>query len=206
VHSGIPVVTLVTDLPSSARLAYVGMDNRAAGATAAYLLAQWLRDEPGDVLVTLSSGAFRGEEEREMGFRSAMRTSSPGRRVVEVTETQGLDESQRRLVRHILDAEPGVRAVYSIGGGNVATLEAFAEAGRLCAVFLAHDLDRDNLRLLADGRLSAVLHHDLDQDVRHACHVVMQAHRALPGPVRSRFSATQVITPFNVPAASLDRP
>ena len=50
----IPVVTLVTDLPGSQRLAYIGMDNRAAGATAAYLMGQWLGDRPGDVLVTLS--------------------------------------------------------------------------------------------------------------------------------------------------------
>jgi LacI family transcriptional regulator len=45
-RAGIPVVTLVTDLPGSGRLAYVGMDNRAAGATAAYLLGQWLGDQP----------------------------------------------------------------------------------------------------------------------------------------------------------------
>jgi LacI family transcriptional regulator len=204
-RAGIPVVTLVTDLPSTGRVAYVGMDNRAAGATAAYLLAQWLRDDPGDVLVTLSSGAFRGEEEREMGFRSAMRASAPGRRLVEVTESHGLDENQRRLVRDALHAEPGIRAVYSIGGGNVATLDAFAEAARHCAVFLAHDLDRDNTRLLAEGRVSAVLHHDLDRDVRHACQVVMQAHRALPGPVRSRFSGIQVVTPYNVPPVFPDR-
>src|SRR4051812_17561397 len=37
VRRGIPLVTLVTDLSASGRLAYVGMDNRAAGATAAYL-------------------------------------------------------------------------------------------------------------------------------------------------------------------------
>lgn len=34
--AGIPVVTLVTDIPLSRRVAYVGIDNRAAGATAAY--------------------------------------------------------------------------------------------------------------------------------------------------------------------------
>ncbi len=67
-------MTLVTDLPGSQRLAYIGMDNRAAGATAAYLMGQWLGDRPGDVLVTLSRGFFRGEEEREMGFQGAMRT------------------------------------------------------------------------------------------------------------------------------------
>ena len=40
--AGIPVVTLVTDIPLSQRVAYVGIDNRAAGATAAYLIDQWL--------------------------------------------------------------------------------------------------------------------------------------------------------------------
>ena len=37
-EAGIPVVTLVSDLPFSKRVAYVGMDNRSAGATAAYLI------------------------------------------------------------------------------------------------------------------------------------------------------------------------
>ena len=62
-------MTLVTDLPGSQRLAYVGMDNRAAGATAAYLMGQWLGDRPGDVLVTLSRGFFRGEESEKWDFR-----------------------------------------------------------------------------------------------------------------------------------------
>jgi len=62
--AGIPVVTFVTDLPTSPRLAYVGIDNRAAGATAAYLIDQWLGDAPGSVLVTRGDGSFRGEDER----------------------------------------------------------------------------------------------------------------------------------------------
>src|SRR6187455_1352249 len=61
--AGIPLVTLVTDLPGSQRLVYIGMDNRAAGATAAYLMGQWLGDRPGNILVTLSRDFFRGEEE-----------------------------------------------------------------------------------------------------------------------------------------------
>jgi hypothetical protein len=38
----------VTDLSGIQRLTYVGMNNRAAGATAAYLMGQWLGDRPGD--------------------------------------------------------------------------------------------------------------------------------------------------------------
>src|SRR5581483_3105168 len=64
-EAGIPVVTLVTDLPFSKRIAYVGMDNRAAGAAAAYLINQWLGERDSRVLVALSRTVFRGEEERD---------------------------------------------------------------------------------------------------------------------------------------------
>ncbi|BFO19248.1 hypothetical protein SHKM778_56360 [Streptomyces sp. KM77-8] len=129
--AGIPVVTLVTDLPASARIGHVGSDNRAAGATAAYLMGQWLGDRPGHVLTSLSSGAFRNEEEREMGFRATMRARQPGRALVEIAEGHGLDAAtQYDLVRAALERDPGIRAVYSIGGGNIATLRAFSDAGR----------------------------------------------------------------------------
>jgi LacI family transcriptional regulator len=198
---GIPVVTLVTDVASSPRLAYVGIDNRAAGATAAYLVGQWLGDRPGNVLVTLSSSFFRGEEEREMGFRAAMRTQQPGRALVDITESQGLDDVLHGLVLDALREDPSLVAVYSIGGGNRATVDAFDALRRTCRVFVAHDLDEDNVALLQRRRLSAVLHHDLGHDLRTACHVLLAAHRALPGPVPVRPSAIQVVTPFNVPAA-----
>ncbi|MFC7843972.1 LacI family DNA-binding transcriptional regulator [Streptomyces sp. NPDC001046] len=197
--AGIPVVTLVTDLPASARRAYVGIDDRAAGATAAYLMGQWLGRRPGNVLTSLSSGFFRNEEEREMGFRSVMRARHPDRTLVEITEGQGLDATQYDLVRAALERDPDIRAVYSIGGGNIATLRAFDDLGRECAVFVAHDLDQDNTRLLREHRLSAVLHHDLRQDVREACHTVMRAHGALPPAGPTLPSAIQVVTPYNMP-------
>jgi LacI family transcriptional regulator len=125
----IPVVTLVTDLPRSPRTAYVGIDNRAAGATAAYLITQWLGGRAGAVLVTLSRSFFRGEEEREMGFRSALRSMRPDRRVIDVTDTDGLDATIRGLVVKALETEAAIPAVYPIGGGNTAILAAFAAAG-----------------------------------------------------------------------------
>lgn len=198
VAAGIPVVTLVTDLPSSPRRAYVGIDNRAAGATAAYLIRQWLGEGPGHVLVTISRGSFRNEEEREMGFRSEMRAARPERRLVEVTDSDGLDSTQRELVREALERDPEINAVYSIGGGNTATIEAFDALGRDLLAFVAHDLDHDNTRLLG-RRLSAVLHHDLRQDMRRACQTIMRAHQALPDEGPSLPSAIQVVTPYNMP-------
>ncbi|MDW4910202.1 LacI family DNA-binding transcriptional regulator [Streptomyces sp. ADMS] len=199
VAAGVPVVTLVTDLPSSARLAYVGIDNRAAGATAAYLMGQWLGERPGNVLTSLSSGFFRNEEEREMGFRGAMRARYPERALAEIAEGQGLDATQYDLVRDALKRDPDIRAVYSIGGGNIATLRAFEDLGRECAAFVAHDLDHDNTRLLREHRLSCVLHHDLRQDMYEACRTIMRTHGALPPAGPTLPSAIQIVTPYNMP-------
>src|SRR3954469_10160166 len=199
--AGIPVVTFVTDLPLSRRAAYVGVDNRAAGATAAYLLTRWSGVDPGGVLVTLSSASFRGEEEREIGFRATLRELAPQRVVVEVTETDGLDSSLLRAVGDALTAVPSLDSVYSIGGGNTATLAAFRAAGRPPSVFVAHDLDDDNRGLLRTRQLSAVLHHDLRADLRRACRLLLQAQGALPGVPVSVPSQIQVVTPYNEPHA-----
>jgi LacI family transcriptional regulator len=193
-------VTLVTDLPTSQRLAYVGIDNRAAGATAAYLLGQWLRRDPGDILVVRGSGLFRGEDEREMGFRGTMRAAFPDRRQIDVIDRDNVAERLREQVGAALADNPGVRAAYSMYSmGNAAVVDAFRSVGRECVAYVAHDLNDETLELLRTGELSAVLHHDLGQDMRRACQVVMQAQRALPGPIRSWPSSIQVITPHNIP-------
>ena len=133
--AGIPVVTLVTDLPASGRLAYVGIDNRAAGATAAYLIGQWLGDRPGNVLVT--------PQPRLLPRRGGTRDGLPGDdagplagALVEIDDSDGLDATMRGLVGAALAADPGIRAVYSIGGGNSAIVEAFDDAAGV-PVFVA---------------------------------------------------------------------
>ena len=205
-EAGIPVVTLVSDLPFSKRIAYVGMDNRSAGTTAAYLVNQWLGESPGSsgrgsrILVALSRSVFRGEEEREIGFRSAIRERWPHRRLTEITDSDGLDTSVYRLALDALDQHDDIEAVYSIGGGNRAILDAFDARRRPCRAFIAHDLDRDNRELLEAGRLSAVLYHDLRRDMHRACQIIMQAHGALDGPIVTAPAPIQVITPFNIPS------
>ena len=201
-EAGIPVVTLVSDLPFSKRVAYVGMDNRSAGATAAYLINQWLGDVPGQdrrILIALSRSVFRGEEEREIGFRSAIRERWPHRPLTEITDSDGLDTSVYQLALDALDQHADIEAVYSIGGGNRAILDAFDASQRPCRAFIAHDLDRDNRQLIEAGRLSAVLYHDLRRDMHRACQIIMQAHGALDGPIVTAPAPVQIITPFNVP-------
>jgi LacI family transcriptional regulator len=197
VDGGVPVVTYATDVPASSRCGYVGIDNHGAGVTAAYLMNQWLGQASSDVLITLSRTVFRGEGEREVGFRSALR--GLGRAIVEVSDSDGIDATNERLVLEALEQHPNVEAVYSIGGGNTATVASFEALGRVCRVFVAHDLDADNRRLLREGRISVVLHNDLRVDARLATRLILQQRGALPvEPPRP--VPIQVITPYNLPS------
>lgn len=197
-NAGIPVVALATDLPLSRRIAYAGMDNRAGGETAAYLIGQWLDAAPAAVLVTTRNNRFRGEEEREIAFRIMVRERFAHLRVTELSEGFAPQPPLPKRIEALLETDPEIRAVYSIGGGNEAILEVFEQAGRTPDVFVAHDLDADNHRLLREGRLSAVLHHDLGQDMKEACLAIMRFHRALPASDPPPPNRIRILTPFNL--------
>ena len=111
--SGVPVITYTTDVPSSSRCAYVGIDNRAAGVTAAYLVHQWLGPAPSDVLVTLSSNVFRGEEEREAGFRAGLRGS--GRQIITVPNANAHRFDRRQAIACARTKPIGAGCVFDRG-------------------------------------------------------------------------------------------
>ena len=182
---GIPTVTLVTDVPESRRVAYVGLDDRAAGATAAYLIGLATAGAPGAVLATVSRRSFMGERERLEGF-----TARCEREVVVAGDVDGLDDSMERA---------DIRAVYSIGGGNRGIRAALRAQRREPQAFVAHDLDADNLALLRSGGLTAVLHHDLRRDARRALEQLLRARRLLPGAPASVLASVDVVTPHNIP-------
>jgi LacI family transcriptional regulator len=194
--AAIPVVTLVTDLPDSRRIAYAGADNRAAGETAAYLIGSVVRD--GAVLTTLSSSRFQGEEEREAGFRAILGKRWPRLSIIEISEGYGRDRTTGEQVREALAHNREINAVYSIGGGNRAIIEAFQEAGRKMSCFVAHDLDADNLALLRQEKLHFVLNHNLRQDAASVYRTFLKANHAIPQSAGPQLSAIEIVTPFNV--------
>jgi LacI family transcriptional regulator len=198
-RAGIPVVTIFTDLPLSGRIAYAGLDNRVAGATAAWLLGRWLGTKRGKVLITMSDERFRGEEEREISFRRALRSRSPQLELIDASGGHGLDAPTEKLVSKALGAHADILAVYSMGGGNRAILRALDARKKTPKCYIGHDLDRDNVELLREGKIDAILYHDLRQDMRAACQHIMRFHKMLPETALTPSSSVVVVTPENIP-------
>ena len=103
-QTGVRVMALVSDIESSARSAYLGIDNRAAGNVAAYLMGRHLDRRSGaQVAVVVGSFSYRCHEDREIGFRSIMRQQFDSVEVLEVIKGEDSDEATydaaRKLIR-----------------------------------------------------------------------------------------------------------
>ena len=64
-ENGVPVTTLVSGLAANGNIRHVGIDNRAAGRTAAYLIGRFIAGT-GKVAVLWSGSLSRAHEEREV--------------------------------------------------------------------------------------------------------------------------------------------
>lgn len=194
----IPVFTLVTDLPGSARKGYFGLDNAAAGRIAAYLIAQGLPASGGTVLTSRSQDSFRGESDRFTAFRQMIRTLRPQTRFLDASGGAGVTAATARALDAPLSCGAEISAVYSIGGGNAAIIRKLAEYRHRPNVYVAHDLDRENRHLLAQGALSYVLHHDLTQDMLQLFSMVYDASLGAASRGDTTSSAIHIITPHNL--------
>lgn len=195
----VPVITLVTDLPNSRRVCYVGMDNIGAGRTAAWLLSRWLLKEAQTVAVVIGSTDFRGEEQRMAGFVQALNQRAPYLKTLAVSEGYGIDSLTFTQMRNALEKDHSIQSVYSVGGGNSAILQAFSAMQRDIKVFIGHDLDEENRRLLAAEKMDAVIDHDLNEDARSAFSAILRFHGFLPETKDEiPLSRVIVVTPYNI--------
>ncbi len=177
--AGKPVLALVSDLESSARSAYLGIDNRAAGNVAAYLIGRHLEARPGaEVAVVVGSFSYRCHEDREIGFRSIMRQKFERIEVLEVIKGKDSDEATYDSVRELLQVKPNIAGVYNVAGGNRGLAEALGELRREHRpVYLTHELNRVTEPLLRTEQIDYLIVQDLGEIVRRAT----QFMREIPG-------------------------
>lgn len=163
VHRGKRVVAVVSDFAPAVRTAYVGLDNQAAGRTAAYLLGRFSAGRTGSVAVIAGSRIYRAHTEREMGFQSMMEEMFPRLRPVGVREGHDDRDENYRHSLSILDQYPDLVGIYNAGGSSDGIARALRERGRSHdTILIGHGLSLDTRRLLLDGTMDAVINSDPD--------------------------------------------
>ncbi|MFK8033322.1 MAG: LacI family DNA-binding transcriptional regulator [Hyphomicrobiales bacterium] len=195
----IPCATLVTDMPGSDRIAYAGMDNVQAGQTAAYLMSKFLNREAGVVLAISSHDDFRGEDERIRSFQQAVIKEGSGLTCRHISGGYGLNKGTYQQVRRLLDDGIKIAGIYSSSGGNRAIISAFNDRLLPLPIVIGHDLDEENVELLLERKLEAVIVHELKQDIRFAFSKLLEFHKPNISIEATLYSNVQVITPVNMP-------
>jgi len=158
VQNNIPLVTLVSDLSGSRRMGYIGLDNRAGGRTAGYLMGRFLAGTTGTILMLAGSPMLRDHEEREMGFRRVLGERFGNLKIISYLEDRDDDETAYQQVRTIISEHSDLVGIYDIGAGTQGIARALVEAGRDDdVVFIGHELTRYSREFLIDGVMDAVI-------------------------------------------------
>ena len=129
---GIPVITLVSD---------VGVDNPAAGRTAASLMGRFLNKQAGSIGILVGSLSLRDHAERNFGFNQVLAHDYPHLKMLPVVEGRDDLELSKTLVTALIDNTPDLIGLYSAGAGNRGIAQALTESGKAGqVVWIGHEL------------------------------------------------------------------
>lgn len=174
VDAGMAVVTLVSDVPSSRRHRYVGIDNSAAGRTVATLMGRFAGHRKGPVGIIVGSLALRDHAERMFGFQQVIASEFPQLHALPAREGRDDTERCRQDARKMLAEQPNLVGIYSVGAGNRGIAEALEAAGRARdVIFIAHELTDFSRRYLMHGTMAAIINQDPGHEARSAARILL---------------------------------
>ncbi|SEK09574.1 lac repressor [Marinovum algicola] len=182
-----PVVTLISDVSGSTRLAYAGTDHVKAGRSAAYFMGRMApRVEPtGKVIVLCHDEGFQAHAERIRGFSDQLAADGPGLALAEIV--RGGDDSllSEAKLKDAFRRHPETVGVYNAGGANRGVIAAMgANILPRRPLFIGHELTGFTWRCLRDGLMTLTIDQSPELQAQYALEVVMH-HYGFEGAVHA---------------------
>lgn len=190
-QEGVVLTTIVSDLTGNDEIGYVGIDNRAAGRTAALLMGNYCKSA---VAVVWSGQLSRAHEERESGFRALMRAEFPAITVKEVSGGNDEPDENFRLVKKLLEEDASIGGIYCVGAGPSAIVDAVKALGQNKRIkVVAHNLTHITRAHLLSSEIDLVIHQDMQEIAKCAVDRLLGSK-----PIGRQIVATHIITRENV--------
>lgn len=198
---GVHTVTLISDLPHSARSAYVGLENRATGRTVADLIARFVGPKRrAQVALIAGSLSYVAHAERETGFLDLLAERYPQMRVVGLREGYDDEAMNFRQARALLEAHRDLAAIYNIGGASAGIGEALKASGRAAdVVFIGHGLTPDTRAMLIDGTMDAVINQSPPSTILNAVRIFTNLRERREPLTGIEITRSQVLFRENLP-------
>ena len=174
VERGVSVVTLVSDVPSSKRSHYAGIDNSSAGRTAATLMGRFLGGKTGKVGLIAGSLSLRDHIERRFGFEQVLAQEFPHLAILPVLESRDDWQRVEKVTAEMLATHADLIGIYNVGAGARGIVTALEKTGRQKQItYIAHELTDHTRRALVDGTIDAIINQNAGHEVRSAVRVLM---------------------------------
>jgi LacI family transcriptional regulator len=182
----IPVVTVISDVPGSARIGYAGTDHYRAGRSAGYFISRMAR-APGPVVVLCNHFGFQSHADRVRGITQFLEEKAPEWNVAKIVEG-GDDRARSELqLRDAFRAHPDAVAVYNVGAANIGVARAIrADVLAHRPVFVGHELTRNTAAFLREGLMSLAIDQSPELQVRLAVNLLLR-HFEFFGPEQTPF-------------------
>jgi len=170
---GIAVVAMVSDQPNSARDHFAGINNIAAGRTAAVLMGRFLHREKAKVLVLSHAMQARDSMERRLGFDAVLNEQFENINVLPTIETHGDILRAEQAITRAAQTNPDIAGVYLLVSADRELLGLLRGAGLLSdCVNVAHDLTHLTREALICQEIDAVITQNGGHLVRSALRVL----------------------------------
>ncbi len=183
-----PVVTLLSDIAGSGRIAFAGANNRMSGRMVGDLLARFVGPRRGRLLAITRLQSYAAHDEREIGFRKVIRERHPHLSADYAIECNLGDEGDVRKVETYLKEHGPFAGIYSISSWNTRILMALHDRGLLAGVVsVAHGVSSNSRQMLIDNAVDLVVDHAPEENARAAVDALL-AHHGRNQFVRPRYS------------------
>ncbi len=170
---GVETVAVISDLPSTDRRYFVGIDNIAAGRTAGRLMGRFLNRIDGRVVAIAGSMMARDHLERRLGFDQVIGRDFSNLETLPSLEGHDDPDEVYTLVGNAFRNFNDIAGVYCFGGGVTGMLRALDDLGvGDKVVVIAHELTPAARDALAAGTLDAVITQDVSHIVRSAIRIL----------------------------------
>jgi LacI family transcriptional regulator len=192
-EKNIPVITINTDIPGSARSCFIGEDSMRAGRTAAHLMAKFMGGQ-GTLAIISGSMNFLSETRRLFGFTELLEQDYPGIQVLETVQTGEEPVVVYRETARLLHEYPDLGGIFiSSGGVHEAgrAVSALGFAGRVSII--SFDLYDEIRELVQQGVIDCTIGQNLYQQGAHPVQLFFQYffyNRPLP--------AGEIFTPIDI--------
>jgi LacI family transcriptional regulator len=197
---GKPVVALVSDLDPTIRKAYVGIDNRAAGQLAAFILGRCLeRAAEAKVAVVVGYFSYLCQEDREIGFRSLLRQRFPKIEIVEVIKGDDSREATYEAALRLFKQRRDIAGVYNVAGGNHGLARAIQEAQlEQRPLYITHEVNGVTEPLLRTGIIDFLISQNVEALVRTSKQVLTDLTLGTGSVRELNYLPVQVVSEFTL--------